>query len=184
MEKLKIEYRPNYTYEDYIQWEGHWELIDGIPYAMTPSPNYRHQVISGNIDNYLRQQLENCKKCKPVMALDWRIKKSGDNNVLCPDNVVICYDMKGDFIEEPPILIFEILSPATHLKDKDLKYYIYQTQGVKYYVIVDIDLKKADVFELKNNQYVKIAETSDDSIDFDLGYCKVKFDFSRIWFVK
>ena len=57
-----------------------------------------------------------------------------------------------------------------HLKDKDLKYYIYQAQGVKYYVIVDIDLKKADVFELQNNQYVKIAETSDGSIDFDFDF--------------
>ena len=27
---------PHYTYEDFCQWEGQWELIQGIPYAMTP----------------------------------------------------------------------------------------------------------------------------------------------------
>ena len=30
------EYLPHYTYEDYCMWEGNWELIDGIPYAMSP----------------------------------------------------------------------------------------------------------------------------------------------------
>jgi hypothetical protein len=29
-----IEY---YTYYDYLHWEGKWELIEGIPMAMTPS---------------------------------------------------------------------------------------------------------------------------------------------------
>jgi len=26
---------PHYTYSDYENWEGQWELIDGIPYAMS-----------------------------------------------------------------------------------------------------------------------------------------------------
>ncbi len=28
-------YRPHYTYNDYCQWEGKWELIEGIPYALS-----------------------------------------------------------------------------------------------------------------------------------------------------
>ena len=27
---------PHYTYEDYKQWKGNWELIDGTPFAMFP----------------------------------------------------------------------------------------------------------------------------------------------------
>jgi hypothetical protein len=38
-------YFPNYAVEDYQQWEGDWELIDGMPYAMSPSANRRHHVI-------------------------------------------------------------------------------------------------------------------------------------------
>ncbi len=34
---------PYYTYEDYCRWEGRWELIDGIPFAMSPAPTPRHQ---------------------------------------------------------------------------------------------------------------------------------------------
>lgn len=38
-----------YTYADYAQWEGQWELIDGIPYAMSPSPVPKHQRIANKI---------------------------------------------------------------------------------------------------------------------------------------
>jgi hypothetical protein len=38
-----IEY---YTYDDYLLWEGKWELIKGLPMAMTPSPIINHQDIA------------------------------------------------------------------------------------------------------------------------------------------
>lgn len=33
-------YRPCYTYEDYCQWDGNWELIDGMPYARFQQVKY------------------------------------------------------------------------------------------------------------------------------------------------
>ena len=49
MSALKIEYLPYYTYEDYKHWEGRWELIYGIAYAMSPMPMIKHQNITGKI---------------------------------------------------------------------------------------------------------------------------------------
>lgn len=40
---LKIEDLPHYTYDDYAQWEGRWEIIEGVPYAMSPAPTIKHQ---------------------------------------------------------------------------------------------------------------------------------------------
>jgi hypothetical protein len=37
---------PHYTYDDYVHWEGLWEIINGIPYAMSPTPTLRHQFIA------------------------------------------------------------------------------------------------------------------------------------------
>ena len=39
---------PRYTYADLLSWpaEERWELIDGVPYAMTPAPSSNHQRIS------------------------------------------------------------------------------------------------------------------------------------------
>jgi hypothetical protein len=42
-------FRPFYTYEDYCQWEGRWELIEGLPYAMSPLPIPAHQRVSLNL---------------------------------------------------------------------------------------------------------------------------------------
>jgi hypothetical protein len=32
-----------YSYTDYKLWEGNWELVNGYPYAMSPSPKREHQ---------------------------------------------------------------------------------------------------------------------------------------------
>jgi len=51
---LKLE--PKFTYSDYRTWpdDERWELIDGVPYAMTPAPRIRHQRIAGNFFGELR----------------------------------------------------------------------------------------------------------------------------------
>jgi len=36
---LALKYPPNYTVKDYNKWEGKWELIDGVPYALA-SPSF------------------------------------------------------------------------------------------------------------------------------------------------
>ena len=50
-----IEY---YTYDDYLHWEGKWELIGGIPMAMPPSPVIKHQAIAAKILNEIMNSIE------------------------------------------------------------------------------------------------------------------------------
>ncbi len=182
MSDVKHKYLPKYTYEDYKHWEGRWELIHGIPYAMSPSPVFKHQRVSGKINTQLDLLLDKCKKCQAVLPIDWRIPGDEDDNVLQPDNLVICHENEEKYLTEAPVLIFEILSPSTAMKDRHIKYQIYETQGVKYYVIVDIDIKSADVFELKNGSYEKIIEAKNDVVKFHLDNdCLIDFNFSEIW---
>lgn len=37
-------YYLRYKYSDYEKWEGRWELIDGFPYAMVPTPGWDHSA--------------------------------------------------------------------------------------------------------------------------------------------
>jgi len=184
IEKLTVresqaQYIPRYKYKDYEKWEGRWELIGGHPYAMTPSPVFNHQVITGNIHIQLVNKLKNCFKCRAVQALDWIID---DENVVSPDNMVICYKPKGKFLTKPPAIIFEILSPATAVKDKEIKFHLYRSQKVKYYIIVDIVKQNADVFKLTGKAaYKKIISASNETVQFDVGWCKFDFDFASIW---
>jgi Uma2 family endonuclease len=130
----------------------------------------------------LKKKLQNCKHCEVIKALDWRITSVEDNNTLQTDCSVICNDFDQEYITDAPILIFEILSPSTIFKDRHIKYEIYESQGVKYYVIVDSEKNLAEVFELKNMFYVKIIEAKNETVHFDLdSECKIEFNFSEIW---
>lgn len=40
---------PNYSYKDYLNWEGKWELIEGIPFAKSPMASPRHQLIANKL---------------------------------------------------------------------------------------------------------------------------------------
>ncbi len=177
MAQIRLEDLPHYVYEDYERWEGRWELVYGIPYAMSPSPVYRHQRVSDQIVVQLHTILKECKECQAVSALDWII---AEDTVVCPDVMVICDKVVGKYPTKSPAMIFEILSPSTSKKDKNLKYQLYESQGVKYYILVDLDNTHAEVYELKNG-YQKVIQTQNDKVLFDLNECQIDFDFSNIW---
>ena len=44
-----VAYSEHYTYDDYIQWDGDWELIEGHPYAMASAPMITHQALAMQI---------------------------------------------------------------------------------------------------------------------------------------
>jgi len=67
---LKKEYLPHYVYSDYENWEGNWELIDGIPYSMSPTPVFDHQRINTRILTQLAVKLKTFKTCTAIMPLD------------------------------------------------------------------------------------------------------------------
>ena len=114
MSHPRIEDLPRYTYDDYVQWEGKWELIHGIPYAMSPFPSIQHQAISHKIDVALAKSLEGCEHCQALLPVDWKI----DNcTTVQPDNLVVCGKPEGQYLTITPTLIFEVLSPATASKD-------------------------------------------------------------------
>ncbi len=171
-------YRPQYTYTDYCLWEGRWELIDGMPYSMSPSRVKRHQVISGNLHFILKKILtDSCKDCQVIMQLDWKIN---EKTVVQPDLMVICNDFITPFLEFPPSIIIEILSPSTSYKDRHEKFELYQEQRVNYYLIVDPDFNKIEIYELIAAGYQPVAITPDkfefvleDKCSFFLSFDKI-----------
>ena len=175
---VAIQDLPHYTYGDYKIWEGRWELINGIAYAMAPSPIFEHQDISGNIHLQLKLKLKKCKYCKSILAVDWIIS---DDTVVCPDNSVVCGGFKTDFIIKTPKIIFEVLTPSTKQVDRNIKFKLYQSQGVKYYIIVEPKGNFAEVYKLKNGFYKLEGEFSDEKYTFDLDECKIEFDFKNIF---
>ncbi len=172
-------YISRYSYEDYEQWEDKWEIISGIAYAMSPAPMIRHQEISYKIASELSIHLKKCQQCKSLQAVDWKIDHK---TVVCPDNLIVCGEDIGEkYLTKTPQIIFEILSPSTAFKDRNVKFKLYEKMYVKYYVLVDSAAKVAEVFLLSGKEYQKIKDAQNDSVKFELDGCEVDFDFEKIW---
>ena len=179
MSVQKQEYLPHYSIKDYELWEGSWELIEGVPYAMSPAPTISHQTISAKIQGQLFQLLANCKKCKALLPVDWKIN---EETIVQPDNLVVCGDVNGQYLTKAPKLIFEILSPSTAKKDTGIKFDLYQQEGVEYYVIVDPEESIAKLYKLTDDgRLVKKLDASTEHYLFEIGNCQLDFDFSQIW---
>ncbi len=182
---MRVKLLPHYKVEDWEQWEGRWELIEGIPYAMSPLPTPKHQLVSTNICRYLSEELEECENCICLISIDWQVS---EDTVLEPDNLIVCSeDLDRDLLSQkrlyfPPTVIFEVLSPSTKEKDTIAKFEIYEREGVKYYVIVDPEEEKVQLYELEGDRYnLKGEFVKEGVLNFDLGYCRAKLDISKLW---
>lgn len=147
-----------FTYADYLTWPDNerWELINGVPYAMSPAPSRLHQEISGMIFGAFFTYLKG-SKCKLYAApFDVRLPENSQNSddeietVVQPDIVVVCdsnkLDERGCY--GVPDLVVEILSPGTSKIDINDKFFLYQRFGVKEYWIVYPTDKTVMVFHL------------------------------------
>jgi Uma2 family endonuclease len=164
-----------YTYKDYLKWsdEERWEIIDGVPYSMSPAPARKHQEISGELFAVIHNYLKG-KTCRVYSApFDVRLlinEETDENttNVVQPDISVICDPSKLDDkgCKGSPDLIIEIASPSTLKKDLKDKFYLYEKALVKEYWIVYPEEKIVVTYMLnENDRYGRIeAYTDEDTI--------------------
>lgn len=176
---LANKYRPHYTYDDYCLWDGAWELIDGIPYAMSPAPVPQHQAVNGNLFAVFKSALvSGCENCKVYLPLDWKIS---EDTVVQPDLLIVCKKIEKKFLDFTPALVVEILSPSTASKDRGEKMELYATQGVKYYLIADPQFKKLEVHILVEGGYEPWA-INPESFTFNLeNDCEIEVALTDIW---
>jgi Uma2 family endonuclease len=173
-----LDYREYYTKADYAQWEGDWELIDGVAYAMAPSPLVTHQSVLTEILYALRKEVDSCKECLVLAETDHEVS---EDTILRPDVLLICRDI-GEYVDRTPEIIFEILSPSTARGDETVKFEIYRREGVHYYILVGPERRRAKVYHLSDSgQYVKMGDFSEENYHFSLDDCDIDFYFSQIW---
>jgi Uma2 family endonuclease len=169
---------PHYTYSDYLHWEGKWEVIEGIPYAMSPAPVPRHQQVSAKLSAEFINRLKECKKCQVYQPIDYIVS---DDTILQPDLLIVCSEIKKKFLDFAPALVVEILSPSTALKDRHTKYALYQLQNIRYYLIIDPDTNEAEVYLLEDNLYTLKQKGNNFVFEFLLEDCSAVVNFGEIW---
>jgi len=170
-----IEY---YTYADYVHWKGDWELIDGLPMAMSPAPMRKHQSIASEINYHLREQIDGCEECEVLGEVDYKVN---DDTVLRPDIALTCGETHEAYLTKAPEIIVEIISPSTAKRDEKYKFEIYESEKVKYYILVYPDDLIAKVFKLDGKEYDKQGDFSLEKYKFEETTCKVELDFAKVF---
>ena len=170
-----IEY---YTYDDYKEWDGEWELISGIPLAMAPAPMINHQAIAYAVSRELMDSIDECRECLVFGEADWKVN---DDTIVKPDVVLICNETNEAYMTKAPEIIVEVISKSTAKRDEKTKFKLYEEEKVKYYIIVYPTDLKAKVYRLENGKYTKEGDFLTDSYDFEETSCKASIDFEKVF---
>lgn len=167
---------PRYTYNDYKNWKEDWELVNGYPYQLNTMATTKYSALRTKL---LYQSAVSVEKntntvCEVYHRIDWKI----DNYTFFrPDFMFVCNKVKLEYLDFPPSLILEILSPINIKISRTIKFELYREQGVKYYLMVDVQKQKIEVFELIDNFYKQVFINK-----FKLDKtCEIEFDFEDIW---
>lgn len=150
------------TYDDYVLFPDdgmRHELIDGVHYV-TPSPNLRHQRISGQLylelGIWLRAHPVGQLFYAPVDVVFTRY------DVVVPDLLFVSNERASDLLNEQHALgadlIIEIASPGTRKRDRTIKRQLYERAGVSEYWIVDPAVDSIRVHRLDGEVFGKTIE--------------------------
>ena len=153
MEALK---ERRFSYSDYISWpdDERWEIIDGIAYNMSPAPAMPHQNISSQLIFRIMSSMDIAKsKCELFHAPCDVVL--GEHDVVQPDILIVCDPKKigPKNVQGVPDCVFEIKSPSTAVKDRKVKFSLYERYGVQTYIIVHPDVGMMEVFTLVSGSY-------------------------------
>jgi Uma2 family endonuclease len=164
-EVRSISPRVKLTYEDYLQFPDdgkRHELIDGEHYV-TPSPNVRHQAISGRLYLSIGGWLEEHPVGKVFYApLDIIFTR---HDVVEPDLMYMSNERAqaiagGQWVRGAPELLIEIGSPGTRKRDETIKRRLYERSGVVESWVVDPGRDVVRVYRSRDGKYDRPIELS------------------------
>jgi Uma2 family endonuclease len=141
--------------------DGHrYELLDGT-LIVSPAPSPPHQRVAVMLCHVLELACPEDLIVFPNVGV-----RIGSRSALEPDVVVArAADLSGARLARPPLLVAEILSPDSALRDLNLKKAAYERFGIPSYWVIDPDLDQPGLraFELADGTYREAARAAGDT---------------------
>lgn len=167
-----------YTLADWRQWQGDWELIDGAPLAMAPSPSLPHQRVSAALFSLLAAALRDCPRCKALFETDVEF---GEDTVVRPDVLVMGFEPEGKRLTRAPALVAEVVSPQTAARDEHAKFALYEREGVALYLLLYPQARRLKLWQRRDGRYLKRGDFHAETIELTIGDCPVALPCARLW---
>jgi Uma2 family endonuclease len=162
--------RVKLTYDDFLLFPDdgrRHELIDGEHYV-TPSPNTKHQAVSGNLFFLIRSWLEQHPAGRVFYAPFDVVFTQFD--VVEPDLLYISNEraeliLTSKHVTGAPEIVVEIASPGTRRRDETIKRRLYERAGVSEYWIVDPDIEVIRISRNTDGRFGRPIELSAEAED-------------------
>ena len=158
------------TYDDFVLFPDdgkRHELIDGEHYV-TPSPNVRHQRISGNLYLAIGIYL----KAHPIGQVFYAPLDVvfSDVDIVEPDLLYVSRERAAEVlvpqhVRGVPELVIEIASKGTRKRDETVKRGLYERAGVSEYWVVDPKIDVVRVYRNTGNVFERPLELRRDAGD-------------------
>ena len=158
------------TYDDFLLFPDdgkRHELIDGEHYV-TPSPNTRHQRISGNLYWLLRSHLEQ-HAIGQLFYAPYDVVFS-DVDIVEPDLLYLSNARAVEVLtplhaKGVPELVVEIASKSTRKRDETIKRRLYERVGVSEYWVVDPAIDVIRMYRRVDERFGRAVELSREADD-------------------
>ncbi len=139
-----------FTWQDYLQLPEQplrHEVLAG-ELVVSPAPSVRHQQVLKRLARQLQERIEDPGLGQVLIApLDVRLSQV---DVVQPDLMVVLqanlHRLGPQFLDGPPDLAIEVISPGTARRDRGLKRRRYEALGVREYWIVDPEAGTVEQF--------------------------------------
>lgn len=153
------------TYDDFVLFPDdgqRHELIDGEHYV-TPSPNRKHQQVSGSLHLLIAGWLEH-RPIGQIYYAPFDVVLSRFD-VVEPDLLYVSNERAGEVltaanVQGAPELVVEIGSPGTRTRDETIKRRLYERAGVAEYWLVDPELDTVRVYRREADRFARAVELS------------------------
>jgi len=153
------------TYDDFVLFPDdgkRHELIDGEHYV-TPSPNLKHQKVSGALHLLIAGWLEDHPVGQIFYAPFDVVFSRYD--VVEPDLLYVSNTRTPTVltranVQGAPDLVIEIGSPSTRQRDETIKRHLYERSGVLEYWVVDPDIDVVRIYRRTGERFDRAIELS------------------------
>lgn len=168
---------PQFTLEDWRRREGDRERIEGLPYAMAPSPAVSHRAVGAKLVRQQNGRLVPCPRCMVIHETDWEVE---EDTVIRPDCMVLC-DRREERVRPPHARLVELALASSAPRDEPLKFGVAEREGVPYSLLRGPQWRVTKIFAWRQARYVKAAHCAAETSEFRPADRPAPLGFARVW---